>query len=78
MEPPIYPTDIDSPFVRRVIYSHYLRLRKCELIAGKWYVQLAGFHDKFCMDWHGEPPFENGEMVKITIEKVVQDGRETV
>jgi len=56
-----------------MIYTNYIRIRKCELIAGKWFIQLEGFHDKFCMDWQGDPPFESGEMVKITVEKVVQD-----
>lgn len=72
MESPLNPRDIDSPASRRVIWSFYFRVHGCELIAGKWFVQLTGCHDKLCFDWQSNPPFEKGEMVKVTYEKVVQ------
>lgn len=75
---PINPTDIDNPLTRREVWIWYPRVRACELIHGKWFVHLEGFHDKICLGAVAEPPFERGDLVKFSIEKVVQYGRETV
>lgn len=65
-------SDIDNPLTRRTIYVTYVRVNKCEMIAGRIFFQLEGFHDLICLGDMANPPFNTGDLLKVTYEKVVQ------
>ena len=65
-------SDIDNPLAQRTVWVAYLRIHHCEIIGGRWWFQLEGFHDRMCLGDIVEPPFDKGDLIKITFEKVAQ------
>lgn len=55
----------------RINYTVLTSVVKAEVIGSKWYIHFDGSRESIAFDSSSEPsPFEAGDQVKITFEKV--------
>lgn len=75
MEPLEAQVTYDAPPIPRIVWVIYTRAKRVELRglaeAKSWWVQFDGSWES--LHFGEAKPFEEGDMVKITFEKVIQN-----